>query len=392
MSFFTQFNYNIVTIILAGAFLLPILMGIILPFTGSRIQRSFSALLGAVEWILALILSIYLARYLLANENIMLKIHQVLPSLETIITTKAVLVNILLVVILMLMISFLLRLITRPLYRYVIFPLSNRLAAKVGSMNVFTRQIFGGLWKVPKSVLLVLVCSLLLGVYADYFNGSSAFSKSIEQSSVYQCVDEHITAPLLNTDLAAQIPVILNDSFQPAAEEFTFDDAGDTLAVQYFNGMTLDEAVASNAEIDAAARIIVGSATDDREKAYLIYQWICSNITYDNEKAKMLSTDSTGVESGAIVTFQTKTGVCFDYSCLYVAMCRAVDVPVRFVTGLAYSGTYWGDHAWNQIYDAAEDRWINVDTTFGSSGLNYFDKSSFSADHMDSVVRQEWDS
>lgn len=390
MNFLDQFNANIVTLILAGAFLLPILMGIILPFTGNRIQRSFSALLGAVEWILSLILSIYLARYLLANENLLLKIYEIFPAAETVITTRGVLVNIFLVVILMLIISFLLRLITWPLYRYIIFPLSNRLAAKVGSMHVFAKQLFGGLWSVPKSLCLVFILSLLLGVYANYFNSSFAFSKSIEQSSVYQCIDENITGPLLDTDLAAQIPVILNDSFQSATEELSSDDTGNTLVVKYFNGMTLDEAVESNAEIDAAAKKIVGSATDDQEKAYLLYQWICSNITYDNEKAALLAANSTDVESGAIVTFQTRTGVCFDYSCLYVAMCRAVGVPVRFVTGLAYSGTYWGDHAWNQIYDAAEDRWINVDTTFGSSGLNYFDRSTFSADHMDSVVQQEW--
>jgi hypothetical protein len=395
VSFFDQFNYNIVSIILIGAFVIPVLMGIITPFSGNRLQRSFGALLGTLEWIIALILSIYLARYLLANNNLLLRIQELFPSAEIMITTRAVLVNIFLVVILMLINSFLLRMITRPLYRYIILPISNKVAAKVGSLNVFIRQLFGGLWNVPKAAFIVLILSFLLNVYANYFNNNLAFSESTEQSSVYQCIDEHITDPLLNTDLAAQIPVILNDSFQSATEGLSSDhndDTGNTLVVKYFNGMTLEEAVESNDKIDATAKEIVGSVTDDYEKAYLLYQWICSNITYDDEKAALLAMNSTGIESGAIVTFQTKTGVCFDYSCLYVAMCRAVNIPVRFITGLAYNGTYWGDHAWNQIYVTEKDRWINVDTTFGSSGLNYFDKPNFSANHMDSVVQQEWDS
>jgi hypothetical protein len=71
-------------------------------------------------------------------------------------------------------------------------------------------------------------------------------------------------------------------------------------------------------------------------------------------------------------------------------MCRAVHVKVRFITGLGFTGTEWGDHAWNQAYDSKEDVWLNVDTTFGSSGLNYFDRPYFYADHKDGVVQSEW--
>jgi hypothetical protein len=71
-------------------------------------------------------------------------------------------------------------------------------------------------------------------------------------------------------------------------------------------------------------------------------------------------------------------------------MCRAVNVKVRFITGLGYSGTYWGDHAWNQVYNSAKSTWINTDTTFGSSGGNYFDNPDFNVDHKDSAVQGEW--
>lgn len=95
------------------------------------------------------------------------------------------------------------------------------------------------------------------------------------------------------------------------------------------------------------------------------------------------------MDSGSVMAFNTRRGVCFDYACLYVSMCRAVDLKVRLVTGLGYSGSSWGDHAWNQVYIPEEDRWVNVDATFGTI-YNYFDKPDFSVDHRDAEVQGEW--
>ena len=33
---------------------------------------------------------------------------------------------------------------------------------------------------------------------------------------------------------------------------------------------------------------------------------------------------------------------------------------------------------------------LNVDTTFGSSGTNYFNKANFYLDHKDGVIQGEW--
>jgi transglutaminase-like putative cysteine protease len=95
------------------------------------------------------------------------------------------------------------------------------------------------------------------------------------------------------------------------------------------------------------------------------------------------------MNSGAVEAFNTRTGVCFDYASLYTAMCRAVGLKVRLLTGLGYDGLSWGDHAWNQVYIPEEDRWVNVDATFGTI-TNYFDKPDFHADHRDATVQGEW--
>ena len=101
----------------------------------------------------------------------------------------------------------------------------------------------------------------------------------------------------------------------------------------------------------------------------MLYEWVSKKIKYDTKKAEIIFKNASLVDSGSIVTFEERTGVCFDYSCLYVSMCRAVGLKVRLVSGLGYTGTEWGEHVWNQVYDSEEERWINVDTTFGNSRI-----------------------
>ena len=159
--------------------------------------------------------------------------------------------------------------------------------------------------------------------------------------------------------------------------------------ITYFNGVTLDEAIKSNAQIDETARKVVGSEQNSKKKANLLYKWVSQNIAYDYQKAALINKNTSGISSGSIIAFNTRRGICFDYSSLYISMCRATGLKVRLITGLGYSGVAWGDHAWNQVYSAEEGRWINVDTTFGSNG-NYFDKRDFNVDHRYAEVQGEW--
>jgi transglutaminase-like putative cysteine protease len=124
--------------------------------------------------------------------------------------------------------------------------------------------------------------------------------------------------------------------------------------------------------------------------AKILYYWVACNISYDHAKAEQIETDAFATDSGAVPAFSEKTGVCFDKACLYVAMCRAVGVKVRLITGHAYNGSDWLDHSWNQIYDDRDSQWVNVDPTFGSRNSSYFDKDDFFSDHADSEIQGEW--
>ena len=83
--------------------------------------------------------------------------------------------------------------------------------------------------------------------------------------------------------------------------------------IEYFNGVTLDEAIKSNDEIDNTARSIARDGKNDYEKAQKIYKWITKNLTYDYDKAERVSINPKGIESGSIVAFNTREGICFDY-------------------------------------------------------------------------------
>ena len=157
----------------------------------------------------------------------------------------------------------------------------------------------------------------------------------------------------------------------------------------YYNGVTLEEGVKSNSEIDNKAIEITKQKENDLEKAKSLYVWIGSNVEYDFDKAyKTLNNESIG-NSGAIEAWITRKGICFDYACLYVAMARAIDLKVRLVTGSAYDGTQYGPHAWNEVYLENEDRWIPIDPTFYMSG-DYFDNSNFYDDHKKDIIAGEW--
>ena len=381
-------NVNIITVLIICIFTIPIIVGIIRPLTSCRIYGSFVSLLRSLMFLAAIILTVHFTSWILSgDENFVLThIYKVIPALQNAVENQEVWVSVLFAAVLLFIIYGILYLLMLPIFRYVVYPISGKISSLVMSMNNVVKHIIGGIWQLPKSVWLVLVFSILLNFYTGIFN-SFYISEYANHSKPYQIIQRNVVQPLVNTSVVRNVEVIINDTFKAAENELS--RAADQLVI-YFNGVTLDEAVQSNSEIDAMAQQIVGSEISDKQKAYLIYKWICENIKYDNHKAEVIARAPSSVSSGAIVAFNTRTGICFDFSCLYVAMCRAVGLNVRFITGLGYTGAAWGDHAWNQVYDPDGYLWINVDTTFGSTGINYFDSPIFYVDHKDGVVRGEW--
>ncbi|QHI71653.1 transglutaminase-like domain-containing protein [Aminipila terrae] len=350
MSIFS--NINLITILIIGIFVMPLLTGLLHPISSNRIQNSFLSILNSIIFIMGIILSFHLASGIFSGkqEGFPGLIYQLVPSAQNWLLRYRhdIAAYIIVLFILLSIIVWLLEIISIPLFRYGIVPLADKLSAGFSTMSSSLKRLLSVGWQLPKSVCMVLIFALLLNFYANYINNPNA-DKYINQSAAYQAINKSVLHPLLNTNMVKKLPVLFNDSFKKAQDDFVANNNDSSNpnywkvpVIKYFNGVTLDEAVKSNAEIDQKAKDIIGTEKDAKKKAYLLYDWISQNIQYDKNKAAVIVQNASHVDSGSIVTFAQREGICFDYSCLYVSMCQAAGLKVRFVTGLAYNGSEWG--------------------------------------------------
>lgn len=150
------------------------------------------------------------------------------------------------------------------------------------------------------------------------------------------------------------LDVTLDDEFLP----FLYPN-------QYVNFTSDCEAVSLAASLSA-------DQETDLDALRVIYDYVISHITYDNEKAAT-------VESGYLPdideTLSSGTGICFDYAALMASMLRSLSIPTRLAIG--YSGEI--RHAWIDVYiqsigwvervvEFNGDEWNFMDPTFASAG------------------------
>jgi len=118
-------------------------------------------------------------------------------------------------------------------------------------------------------------------------------------------------------------------------------------------------------EIIELAKRAVGDTKDAAEAAKKIESFVSGYI----EKKSL----SVGYASAAEVA-ANKTGDCTEFAVLTAAMCRAVGIPARVVTGLVYTKTFgnkenvFGGHAWVEAY--VGDKWIGLDATRAPKGFD----------------------
>jgi hypothetical protein len=383
-------SINLVSVFIVGLFLLPIVCGVLQPLTADRIFNSFSTVIYILKLFAAFSLSLLISNAIFADngDSFLSNLFRNIPYIWDSIINQDVLAYILALLIILLVINGLLQLLTNPLINKVIFPLAKKISEAVASMRGVFKRLISGIWQLPKALWLVLFFSLLFTFYSGFSN-NTALKEYIGNSGAYQLIDNTAIDPILRSDAAKQIPVFIDETVTKAVESLSHEGKKMLIKV-YINGVTVEDAVVSSPEIDNMALDLVGTKTDDKVKAHILYVWVSENIEYDYDKAEIISTDIFAEPSGAKVAYETRSGVCFDKACLYVAMCRAVGVQVRLITGLSFNGAEWCDHSWNQIYYDKEDRWLNVDTTFGKENNSYFDRADFYEDHKDEEIHGEW--
>ena len=76
----------------------------------------------------------------------------------------------------------------------------------------------------------------------------------------------------------------------------------------------------------------------------------------------------TDVTDGAISVFERGEGVCQDQAHMFVACCRAMHVPARYVSGYFHTGDAGtvASHAWADAWLGSDEGWLSVDLTHRS--------------------------
>ncbi len=114
-----------------------------------------------------------------------------------------------------------------------------------------------------------------------------------------------------------------------------------------------------SAAVKKAVELTKGT-TDIYKKAQILWNYMANNNKYDYKKLSLLKSSYVPVVDA---TLRDKTGICYDFSSLFAAMLRSQGIPAKLVKGYApnYASGY---HAWNEVWDAASQKWITIDATY----------------------------
>ena len=141
--------------------------------------------------------------------------------------------------------------------------------------------------------------------------------------------------------------------------------------------------------IDKASELEEGQ-TDYYVVVDRIAEWTRQNVKYD------LSTLNAKATYKASWVLAKKDGVCDEITTLFIALLRAVGIPARFVSGIAYTDSpkfpqKWGAHGWAEVYFPGVG-WVPFDVTYGEFGFvdptHVVLKRSFDSGEPD--TRYEW--
>lgn len=110
---------------------------------------------------------------------------------------------------------------------------------------------------------------------------------------------------------------------------------------------------------DVAAALTEGCDTTE-EKTMEIYRYISRYFKYDYELYHaVLAKKNTNYTPDPERTLNARKGVYYDLAALFAAMFHSQVLQVKLVKG--YHNRIY--HAWNSVYDAEADRWVQLDVT-----------------------------
>ena len=136
--------------------------------------------------------------------------------------------------------------------------------------------------------------------------------------------------------------------------------------VSYLSSLEQEEKV--DEEVSNLLKSLDLSNKTDYQKVKAIYDYICSNVTYDHDN---LNDKSYSLKYTAYAALINKTAVCQGYASLFYRLALDTGVDTRVISGEA-----GGPHAWNIV--KLNGKYYNLDSTWdaGRSTYAYFLKNT----------------
>ncbi|HAT4350542.1 transglutaminase [Clostridium perfringens] len=390
-------NFNLVDIIIVCSFILPLVVAYKRKFNIIRIKNSIEELGGYISFFLALYLSFIAIKKIDIIERmfsiVVVEFNNIISNFN--ISPQVIIIFIVLA--LTLVIYFIVKVILKIFSFIIINPILRWLKKAESRRGKGFGKVAALIINIPKSLFYMAVIALVIvilgsnGFLGEKMEGMTLASKAYEvinSNKYYAALNKEYEAfhDEYKDVISKNIDSAVESNKEPKSENVVESNKN---VINLYNGVTLEQGIKSNEAINKKAKELTKNAKSSREKAKRIYTWISENINYDDNKAENISEKTSEYKSGAIEAFETRKGICFDYSCLYVAMAREAGLKVRIVTGEGFNGKEWGPHSWNEVYLPEKNQWITVDPTFGKAG-NYFDSKKNSESHRDGKIVGEW--
>lgn len=127
------------------------------------------------------------------------------------------------------------------------------------------------------------------------------------------------------------------------------------------------EIIDINEQIRQQASELVQGEDNLYSAVFQIASWVEQNIEYN------LSTMTAEANQKASWVLDNQKGVCDEITSVFIALCRSVGIPARFVTGISYSNINlqndgWGPHGWAEVYFPGYG-WVPFDVTYKEFGF-----------------------
>ena len=246
------------------------------------------------------------------------------------------------------------------------------------------------------AIIVFLIALTVFSFLVPESSGTAVYSNSLSSIDSSNCADGYIMIKYTGQSSKAKIRITIPDGvtytytlfgneyrtfplsggdgiYQVTVYENVQDDMYAVVNSKTLNVSLTDEFVPFlypnyyswyTAETEAVQLGIQLSSHTYNDLEYLceVYDYIISNITYDQELA-----DSGPVDYVPDVdrTLNTGKGICFDYAALMTSMLRSQGIPTKLEVG--YSGKVY--HAWISVY-LEETGWVD--------GIIQFDGQSWS--------------